>query len=82
MMKKLLTFRKLTTQIKRTSIIKLTLLTSALWLAILFQIKIDSKKGKLLIKTLKILISVLTVLVAVGTSGMLVWKISQKMIKG
>ena len=79
MMKRLLGLRKITSKLKRTSIIKLATITTVLWITIILQVKTDSKRGKSLIKTFKILIAVLTVLAALSVTTMLGWKVHKRL---
>ena len=78
MMKRLLGLRKITSKLKLTSILKLAAITSVLWVGIVLQVKTDSKRGKSLFKTLKILIGVLTVFAALGGTTMLTWKVHKR----
>lgn len=82
MMKRLLGLRKMTSQLKRTSMIKLTIVACVLWVGIIVQIKVDSRKGKLLFRTLRALTGVLSVFAALGVTCMLGFKVHQKIIYG
>lgn len=82
MMKRLLGLRKMSSKLKRTSTLKLTVVATVLWVCIVLQIKIDSRKGKLLFRTLRALIGVFSVFAALGATCMLGWKIHRKLTQG
>lgn len=82
MMKRLLGLRKMTSRLKRTSMVKLTVVASFFWVVIVLQVKIDSRKGKLLLRTLRALMGVVSVFAAVGATCMLGWKIHRKLTQG
>jgi len=79
MMKRLLGLRKMTSKIKKTSTLNITLITSFFWTAIVLQIKIDSKKGRLFFKSLQVLMGILSIFAALGATSMLVFKIHKNL---
>lgn len=82
MMKRLLGLRKMTSKLKRTSMAKLAIVTCVLWVGIVLQVKADSKKGKLLFRTLRALVGVLSVFAAIGVTCMLGWKVHHRLTQG
>lgn len=65
----------MTNKVKRASILQLASSAAFCWLMIYVQIKTDSKKGKLIIKTLKTLLGTFLVFAAIGTTSLLGFKV-------
>jgi hypothetical protein len=74
MMKRLLGLRKLTSKIRKASTLKISIIVAVCWISIILQIKIDSKKGKLLFKSLRAFLGILSILATFGASSMLIYK--------
>lgn len=79
MMKRLLGLRKMTSRIKRASTLKITMIASFFWIAIVLQFKIDSKNRRLLFKSFRLLLGILSVFVALGATSMIVFKIHKSL---
>lgn len=75
MMKRLLKLRKMTSKIRKASMISVAASAALFWLLIYVQIKVDKKKGKLIFKTLKTLFGTLLVFAAAGSTSMLAYKV-------
>ena len=72
----------MTSRLKRTSMVKLTIVTCVLWVGIVLQVKTDSRKGKLLFRTLRALMGVMSVFAALGVTCMLGWKVHRRLTQG
>ena len=68
MMKRLLGLSKMTSKIRRASMVSVASAAVLFWLIVYFQIKMDKNKGKIIFKTLKALVGTVLVLSATGTS--------------
>jgi hypothetical protein len=82
MMKRLLGLRKMTSKIRRTSTLKLSFFASFFWVVIVLQVKIDSRKGKLLFRSLRALLGIFSVFAALGATCMLGFKIHKTLTQG
>jgi hypothetical protein len=65
----------MTSKIRKASTLKITIFASICWVAIILQIKIDSRRGRLFFKCLRALLGILSIFAAIGTTSMLAYKI-------
>jgi hypothetical protein len=82
MMKRLLGLRKMTSKIRRASMVSVASAAAVFWVIVYLQIKMDKKKGKIIFKTLKALFGTLLVLSATGTTGILGYKLYKRITVG
>ena len=65
----------MTSKIRKASTLKIAIFVSVCWVAIILQIKIDSRRGKLFFKCLRALLGVISIFAAFGSSAMLGYKV-------
>ena len=79
MMKRLLSIKKMTNRVEQASTVRIMVVASFFWIAIFWQIKRDSKKGKLFFKFLHVFSCVVSVLAGLGATTMLALKVHKAM---